>query len=133
MELQIKALLAGVFFGIWPLLMNRSGLPGSVSSAVFSGVVFLFVVPFALKGGVATLDANWVMAIGAGVVAAVGVLQFNGMLAKAIPQNVGTLFVLMIVVQVAIPAIYQVVMTGLTVTKAAGFLAAIVAAILLSW
>ncbi|MGE5297781.1 MAG: hypothetical protein ACM3KM_01310 [Acidobacteriaceae bacterium] len=113
--------------------MNRSGLPGSVSSAVFSGVVFLFVVPFALKGGVATLDANWVMAIGAGVVAAVGVLQFNGMLAKAIPQNVGTLFVLMIVVQVAIPAIYQVVMTGLTVTKAAGFLAAIVAAILLSW
>ncbi len=46
-ELQFKAIVAGVFFGIWPLLMNKSGLSGNVSSAVFGLGVLMIVAPFA--------------------------------------------------------------------------------------
>jgi len=46
MEFVIKAGLAGVFFGIWPLVMQRSGMQGSSSSMIFAGVAFLAVAPF---------------------------------------------------------------------------------------
>jgi hypothetical protein len=133
MNLQMKAMVAGLFFGVWPLLMNRSGLSGSVSSAAFAGICFLGVLPFALKNGIPNLTgANWGMILAAGLLGALGVLQFNGMLAKATDQNVGMLFVVMIVVQTSIPALYHVAMTGLTPRQALGFLAAFVAAILLT-
>jgi hypothetical protein len=59
-ELQIKAVLAGVFFGIRPLLMNRSGLNGNVSSAVFSLACLVGTMPFALRSmGNSLMTANW--------------------------------------------------------------------------
>lgn len=47
-ELHVRAFLAGVFFGLWPLFMNRSGLTGNISAAVFTVGVFVIVSPFAL-------------------------------------------------------------------------------------
>lgn len=133
-DLQIRAMLAGVAWGIWPLVMNKSGLNGNVSSAAFSVVVLLSVLPFALGSmGGALATANWTAVIIAGLCGAGGMLMFNGMLAKATPQNVGVLFVTMMVVQMAIPALYQVVKDGnLSVSKAIGFAAAFVAAVLLT-
>jgi len=133
MSLQAKAMLAGVFFGIWPLMMNRSGLTGNVSAVVMTVVSLICVAPFAFSNMGNLASANWFMGIGAGVVASLGIMSFNGMLAKATPQNVSSLFVLMIVVQAATPAMYSIVQNGgMNWTKACGFAAAIVAAILLT-
>jgi len=132
-DLQLKAVLAGVFFCIWPLFMNRSGLSGNVSSAMFSAVAFIGVLPFALhSSGFAIPTANWAMVALAGFFGALGLLSFNGMLAGASLQNVGTLFVLMTVVQVAVAASYQAIMSGhLSIDKVGGYAAAAVAAYLL--
>ena len=135
-NLLVKAVVAGLFFGAWPLLMNRSGLSGNISSLVFAAVVLVCVIPFSLRpifsGNTDLAQASWTMAILSGIAAAVGMMVFNGMLAKATPQSVGTLFVLMILVQTTVPVVYDAVMNGgISLTKAAGFVFAAVAAILL--
>ncbi len=131
--LQIRSLLAGLCFGIWPLLMQRSGLTGNLSSFVFTAIVLVCVTPFTF-GNVGNLtNANWMIAIVAGIFGGIGVMSFNGMLAKATSQNVSSLFVLMIVVQTSIPAIYNITQNGgMTATKGLGFILAIVAGILLT-
>ncbi len=133
-DLHYKAILAGLFFGIWPILMNRSGLPGNVSSAAFSLGVAVIVLPFALRQAyTVSFSPVWLMVIGACVTGALGILFFNGMLSKTTPETVGTLFVLMIVVQVSVPAVNQIIMNGeLTLKTGAGFAAAIIAAFLLA-
>lgn len=132
-ELHLRAVLAGVFFGIWPLLMNRSGLTGNVSSAVFALGALIVVSPFAFyEFSSVTVSVVWTMVVGACIFGGLGLLSFNGMLSKATPETVGSLFVLMIVMQIATPALYQVINGGgLTVSKAIGFAAAILAAFLL--
>ena len=83
-ELQAKAVLAGVFFGIWPLLINRSGLNGNIGSACFSAAALIGVLPFALySSGFTIPTANWTMVALAGFFGALGLLSFNGMLAGA--------------------------------------------------
>ncbi len=132
-DLHIRAILAGALFGIWPLLMNKSGLSGNVSSAAFCLGALAIVSPFALYGlRGPTLSIVWSMLIGACICGGLGLLAFNGMLSKATPKQVGNLFVLMIVVQVAIPALYQIYNDGgLAPRKALGFLSAIVTVLLL--
>lgn len=133
-DLQIRAVLAGFFFGIWPLLLNRSRLSGDVSSAVFTFFALITVLPLALRGMSHSLaNANWGMAISAGFFAGLALLAFNGMLAKAPHENVGALVILMIVVQIAVPALYQVVITRrLTGPSSIGFAAAVAAAYFLT-
>ncbi len=132
-ELVFRALFSGLMFGIWPLMMNRSGLQGSVSSVSMIFVSFVVVLPFALRAGVGSLsEANWKMAVASGVIAAIGMLSFNSMLAKATKDTVGLLFVVMIVAQTTIPAIHHILVNGISTTKTCGFLAAILAAILLA-
>jgi hypothetical protein len=48
-DLQIRAVLAGFFFGIWPLLLNRSRLSSDISSAVFTFFALITVLPLALN------------------------------------------------------------------------------------
>jgi hypothetical protein len=135
MNLKMFAALAGVGFGIWPLFMNKSGLNGNLSSAAFSLVVFLCVLPCAVNGmgSGSFATANWTMIVIAGMFGAFGMLMFNGMIVKATPQNLGALFVTMILVQTATPVLYQVVVDGrLSVSRAVGFAAAFVAAVLLT-
>ena len=132
-DLQLKAILAGICFGIWPLLMNRSGLSGNFSSLVFTTVILVCIAPFAI-GHVGNLsNANWVMVVGAGVFSSLGLIFFNGMLSKTTPQNVSPLFVLMIVTQASLPAVYSIIMNnGITTTKGLGFILAIAGAVLLT-
>ncbi len=132
MSLQVKAMLAGLFFGIWPLLMNRSNLSGNLSSAIFTAIVLICVLPFSLGSTINVTNINWGMALPAGILGALGIMSFNGMLAKATPANVSTLFVLMILVQTVIPATYHIAINGgLNLTKGLGFVFAAIAAILL--
>lgn len=133
MDIQSKAILAGIFFGIWPLLMNRSGLNGNISSACFSAIVLIGVLPFAIhSSGMVIPTANWNMVILAGAVGALGLLSFNGVLANASLQNVGTLFVIMTLVQIVVAALYQTWMNGgISLERFMGFLLAGVASYML--
>lgn len=131
--LQIKAIIAGVFFGIWPLLMNRSGLNGNLGSFMFTVVVLICVLPFSVTKLGEISSAHWMFAVSAGVAGAIGLLCFNDVLAKATLQDVGLLFVLMTITQVIIPAIYQVIIAGgISLQRILGFLLSIIAAILLT-
>jgi hypothetical protein len=132
-DLQVKALLAGMFFGVWPLFMNKSGLSGNVSSVCFSAAAFIGVLPFALySNGLSIPAANWTMVALAGSFGALGLIFFNGMIAGASVQNIGTLFVLMTIVQVTITASYQAIMSGgVSLDKAGGYVFAAIAAYLL--
>ena len=131
-SLDVKAVISGILFGIWPLLMNRSGLNGNLSTVIFATVVLIcvFIVSFGSLHNITISSLPW--AIGAGIVGAIALLAFNSMLAKATPQTVGTFIVLMIVAQIVVPAIYQAILNGgLPLTKIAGFVFAAIAAVLL--
>ena len=133
-NLQISSIIAGVFFGLWPLLLNKSGLNGNVASIIFSGIGFICiaVVAFTIGNMSIPTHTNWWLAIAAGAVSAVGVLIFNNVLAKSSPLNVTTLFALMLVVQIAVAAIYQVIISGnLSITKGLGFIFAVATTVLL--
>ena len=132
-SLQIKASIAGIFFGVWPLIMNKSGLTGNTSSMFFSGMVFLFITPFAV-GNIGNIsDVKWSFVVVSGIISAIGLLCFNSMLSKASSQSVGMLVILMILAQMSVPAIYQVVQQGsISLNKGLGFVFAIIAAILLT-
>ncbi len=130
-NLYVKAVLAGLLFGIWPLLINKSGLNGNIASFIISSIVLLGVFPFAIGSMGNISNTNWLILIGAGILGAMGMLLFNGMLTKTTPQSVSSLFVLMLVVQIIPPAVYQVTIGGMTAMKGFGFVFAMIAAILL--
>lgn len=131
--LYVKAMLGGALFAIWPMFMNKSGLTGNVSAAMFAVCAFVGVLPFALSGnGFSIPTANWTMVFAAGGIGALGLLAFNGALSSATEQNVGTLIVVTTIAQVSVAALYQTVMSGhLSVEKAIGYVAAALAAYLL--
>jgi hypothetical protein len=134
-NLSIRAILTGIFFGIWPLLMNRSGLSGNVSSFVLVVIMLGCILPFSIGnlGSIFNPDVKWLFAMGASVCGGAGILLLNSVLARATPKHVGLLLVLTFVLQMIVPAVYHVVVTGgLTVTKGAGFALAITSAILLT-
>ena len=132
-ELQIKSILAGLFFAVWPILMNRSGLKGDLASLIFVISSMLPVLPFALyslRG--APLPNYWYVGVIGGISAGVGVLLLNSVLPKAMPQNVGALATLMLITQIFVFATYTVYMDGgITFRKGLGFLGAVIVAILL--
>jgi len=156
MSLFWQSLTAGVAFGIWPLFMNKSGFGGYSSAAVFSGLVFLGTLSFALKewgasqsnilwlmiitlgllGSVLSKapaqNIGWGMAFAAGFFGIIGLMFWSGTLANATNKNIGSLFVIMLVAQIAVPALYQAAILGqYSPRRIVGFLAAILAAYLL--
>lgn len=133
-SLVFQSIVAGLLFGTWPLIMNKSKLSGSISPAIFTLVAFMTVLPFAIRNTQnSPADASWKVAVVAGIVGGIALILFNGMLAKATREQVSSLFVLAIVTQTVMPAAYQVYVTKtLPLGKGLGFLAALVAAILLA-
>lgn len=129
-------LVAGLLFGTWPLLMQKSGLSGHLSSAVFALVAFLIIlVPTFLKGKIAEQVevADLKIAILAGVLGGLGLLAFNTMMTKVPMTSIGTYIVVMIVAQTIVPVIYQMVVSGdFSLRKIAGALIAITGVILLA-
>jgi len=113
-ELVLRSVIAGIMFGLWPLMMQRSGLQGNVSSIIFAGAAFLTVLPFAARTGIAPAMQNTNVALGlaAGIIGGVGLLFLNGMLARVSVNKVGAMFAIMILVQLTIPVVYQFVITG---------------------
>ena len=134
-ELDYRAVAAGLFFGFWPLLMQRSMLPGNVSAWVFGAVSLAVVTPFAFKeiGSVPFHEVRWIFGILAGVSGGIGILAFNGGLPKTTSATVSDYFVVMMVVQISVPAIYNILVTGrVTPSKLIGYAFAGIAAYILS-
>lgn len=128
----LKMALAGILFGLWPLFMNKSNLNGGTSVTFFAVIVLLSVLPFGIYSGLNISGSKWWFAVLAGCSGALGLIAFSSVLSKVTKEEVGQLFILMVVVQVSIPAIYHVYTNGgLTLKTAGGFAAAIVAAFLL--
>ena len=132
MELQVRAVIAGLCFGLWPLFMNLSRLAGNVAAAVFSAGTLLVVLPLAVASDRSSLAEPLVhdRVCRHLLRNRNAVIQWHAR--KAPVKIVGSLFVLMILVQTIIPAVYQVARDGLTVTKAVGFVLAISSAVLLT-
>jgi len=131
-NVQLLALLSGVAFGIWPMLANRSGMQGNPLSLCLLGVALLLNAPFALKQGVNLPNLQGtIFMIGAGLLMGTGMLFFNGMLAKVSRAQVASMFILMMVVQIAVPAVWQLLNGNMNPKQLAGIAAAVVAAILL--
>ncbi len=116
-KLQVKAAIAGICFGLYPLLLSRSRLPGNISCAVFTLIVFICVSPFAV-GEISNLrQTRWVMLIGSGIASSIGMLAMTGFLSRTPAGSVGLLIVLMTVTQTIVTATYQVVMDkGISLT-----------------
>lgn len=137
-KLQIKMALAGICFGIYPLLLNRSKISGNLSSVTFTLVVCTLVSLYVGKElrTLFTMDwsaVRWPFIVGAGALSAVGMLLLTGVLAEASKDRVGLLIVVMLVVNTAVAAGYQVAMDrGLSLARCAGFALAIAAIVLLN-
>lgn len=134
--LVVLTCISGIFFGVWPLFMNKSGLPGHISPSVFSTIGLAMVLPMALRGlsKVAFVNANWGMAIGAGISGGLGMIFFSRMLAEAKNDapRAAMLIALMTVIQVTVAALYKIALTrAITPSQAIGFMTAALTAFLL--
>ncbi len=130
--LRMMAIVAGLFFGAWPLLMNRSGLSGYLSAFVFAALALMTVTPFAFSQGFSGLKSSSpFLYLGAGMAGGVGVIIFNSVLSQASYKDVGSLFLVMIMAQITVPSIYNMVENGVEPKKLAGIAAAVIATILL--
>ena len=127
-----EMIAAGVLFGAWPLLMNRSGLNGMTASAAFVIVVFLIIMPVALKSGLAFSGSKWGYALAAGVCSACGLLILNDGLSLISTEEVAKMFIIMLVVQASVPAVYDIIVNQHFVLKStAGFVFALLAVVCL--
>ena len=131
--LKFFSIVAGISFGAWPLVMNKSPLPWGTSSAIFTTTILLCMIPFAINNpGNVTKRTIWIPII-AGLISAVGISCFNSMLVKATKQNLGSLFLIMIVIQTAFPIAYDIMMNnGISMKKGLGFIMALTTCIVLS-
>lgn len=134
MENILKVVIAGIAFGCWPLLMNKSAL--SPNTATFMSVVLpAFIVgPIVLYKGLTIPEGNlWWFGVAAAVVTSIGLIIFNSTIVQVAPQDAGRLFLIMLMAQISVPAVYHVVVNhGLSWRVAVGLLAAGAACILLA-
>lgn len=135
-KILLCALLSGLMFGIWPLYMSRSGLSGTTSTFLFVLILIAVVVPFALYQDIKLseiYESKWQFGVVAGICGAIGLLLFNYTLSNSTKENVGQLFIVMIIVQVSIPTIYHLVVSkNLTWQTLTGLVLAAVASVLLT-
>jgi len=130
---QILAVLAGISFGIYPLLANRSQMQGNPLSLSLLLMGVVLCAPFALKQGIHLPNQSGLMfLVSAGAFFGLGMLFFTGMLSKASTTQVASMFILMTVVQIAVPVVWQVFSGNVDVKQLAGIAAAGLAVYLLS-
>lgn len=133
-SVYLRAVIAGVFFGMWPLLMKRSGLGGNLSAVAFTGIAFLILLPFALTEGFQSLrEAALPFVVASGVCGAIGFTNFSGLITLTPRERLGSMIVIMILTQIAVPVIYEAVVTAdYSLKKILGTLMAFAAAVLLA-
>jgi len=131
----LLAVISGVCFGAWPLLMRFSGLAGNMSSFVmFVGSTCVTVAFIAAFGSFSIQGSpDYRYAVGSVLIGAMGMLLFTNMFAQAQQNDVGRLIVLTTLVQVMIPILYQMFVIGdQSIRRISGVICALVAIVLLA-
>lgn len=113
--------------------MNKSGLAGNPAAVVLSTVCALFILPFSIGGWKnPDTDIRWKLVLGACIVSAVALMLFNGMIARAKPDNISILFVLVLASEMIAPVLYQIYLTGgLSSARSLGLLLIVIGGVLL--
>lgn len=130
-ELLVRAIVSGVMFGVWPLVLSRSGLNGNVSTAIIAVIGLTIVSTFAVRDfdPVKFLESRWLLWLLAGVLAGCAIMIFNGGLAVA-GDDVAMFFVVNLIMQITVTAIYDAFVKGPSASKIVGFILVGIAAYL---
>lgn len=124
----IFTMLAGLFFGFWPLLMNRSGMKANTFTVMAVSFTLVCVFPFFIKEFNYFSGVNWKYAISAFATGTMGAVLFNNVLETATKKEVGYLFIVMTMIQISVPAVYSVMQSGgITMKTFFGFVFAVLA------
>jgi drug/metabolite transporter (DMT)-like permease len=130
-ERSLLSAVAGICFGLWPLVMNRVRLDPFVTVIVFLAGSLLFAMPAAFIGNWSGITGHQLrIAAIACAISAVGTISFNRMLATTPVADVANMFLLMLVVQVAVLAAVL-LRTGASARQIGGLAAAGIAIVLL--
>lgn len=130
-ERALLSAAAGVCFGVWPLVMNRARLDPFAAVIVFLVGSLVFASPAALFGQWSHVTGGQLrVAALACLVSAVGTIAFNRMLSISTPAEAPNLLLVMLVVQVAVPAAVL-LREGASPRQLAGVAAAAMAVVLL--
>lgn len=130
-ERTLLSAVAGVCFGVWPLVMNRARLDPFAAVIVFLIGSLIFASPAAFFGQWGSVTAAQLrVAALACLVSAAGTIAFNRMLSIATPGEAPNLLLVMLVVQVAVPAAVL-LRHGASMRQWAGLAAAAIAVVLL--
>lgn len=124
------SIVAGIFWGVWPFVLNKSGLPPSVGVMLFGLGSLSMTTMLTFRSWSVITTPNWSFAILAGAIGAVGTVIFVGWMPTD-PEVIARYFVLNLVIQTSVPAVYNVYVSGASPAKVAGFILAGVAAFLL--
>lgn len=135
-NVYVEVILAGIAAGAWPLVMQRSGLIGA-PVALLCGLIALIAATILImaSGGMQgqSQPIIWWIALGAGLLSALPFLLLGDVIGRTSATSLSTLYVLLLLVQISIPAIFYIVINhGVTLKQGIGFLLAIVAALLLA-
>ncbi len=134
MNTTFLAILAGVAFGAWPIVMHQSNLGGTAMLVFLNIIIIGMTLPFMLSKPLEFGSVDWRWAIAASVIAGIGMLAFTDMLPRTTPATLGTLYMIVLLVQFTFPLVYRMVMGGrMSTTQIAGILLASAAVVLLAW
>lgn len=130
-ERVLLSAVAGICFGLWPLVMNRVRLDPYVTVIVFLAGSLLFASPAAIFGNWSGISGSQLrVAAVACAISAIGSICFNRMLSTTTVAEVANMFLVMLVVQVAVPAAVL-LRSGASARQIAGLCAAALAVVLL--
>lgn len=130
-ERALLSAVAGICFGLWPLVMNRLRLDPFVTVIIFLAGSLIIASPVAFFANWSGISGGQLkIAAVACAISAVGTICFNRMLATTTVGEVANMLLLMLVVQVAVPAAVL-LRNGASMRQVAGLGAAVVAIVLL--
>lgn len=130
-ERALLSAVAGICFGLWPLVMNRVRLDPFATVIIFLVGSLLFASPAAFFGNWSGITGGQLrVAAIACAISAVGTICFNRMLATTTVGDVANMLLLMLVVQVAVPAAVL-LRNGASARQVTGLAAAAIAIVLL--
>ncbi len=126
-KIFLLMILSGFLFGGWPPVAGLSRMNGWTQTLVFEIFACLVVIPICLFQGVTIRGTSWPFGALAGIMGGVGVLLFVGILARSKPEDLARLFIINLLAQIAVPAVYNCFVGGLTAKTIMGFILAVAA------
>jgi drug/metabolite transporter (DMT)-like permease len=115
----VLSVIAGIAFGLWPMLMRKGNVGGLMQSLILSSFTVITVVVLNILYPPQALNVKPLFAIAGGIVATIGVVFYTTALSKAneLKINLSTIVLLQIIMQVMVPVLFQVILDGVGISK----------------